>query len=251
MSLPQNPRFAPCPDANLTQFCHLWRETRREIFRLRTLALLVFNRAEPRQCIQTTIDSSPSANRLTRGMAEQLFHMTFNTQPLEDWLVRELKEEFKQQGHVLSGKLLASIRTKAEQFISGDAVIEVSMLDRYVFTERGVRASRVPFGTRRSRGARGGTSQYIQGLVDFVLLRKITTNPKKALGIAFAIAHTQKKQGQPTRGSYAYSNNGRRLRFQRTVLKGKAFKSETRSEWGEQLQFALDRAIIKLNQIAA
>ena len=36
---------------------------------------------------------------------------------------------------------------------------------------------------------------------------------KEALGVAFAIAHTQKKEGMPTIGSFAHSKTGLRTRF--------------------------------------
>lgn len=184
-------------------------------------------------------------------MTGQLFSITFDTAPIQAWLEAELKEELTQQGHVMTGELLNSITTVSEEFVNGDTAVDVLMLERYRFTERGVRASRIPFGGRRARQARGGTSEYIQGLVEFVLARRMTTDRKKALGIAFAIAHTQKKQGQPTRGSFDYSKNGRRLKFQQTVLAGRALKQEIRTEWREQVQAALDTTIAKLNRLAA
>jgi len=36
---------------------------------------------------------------------------------------------------------------------------------------------------------------------------------KKSLSVAFAIAHTQKKHGMPTPGSYKYSSSGKRTEF--------------------------------------
>jgi hypothetical protein len=41
---------------------------------------------------------------------------------------------------------------------------------------------------------------------------------KEALGIAFAIANVQKKEGMPTRNSYGFSKTGERLNWATNVI---------------------------------
>ena len=46
--------------------------------------------------------------------------------------------------------------------------------------------------------------------MSFVEKRMAITDLRTKKSVAFAIAHTQKKEGMPTRGSYQYSTTGKR-----------------------------------------
>ena len=125
---------------------------------------------------------------------------------LEDLIVTGLTTELKEQGHIMTGRLAKSIRIKTRIFLNGFEM-EGSFFRYGAIIDRGTKANRIPFGGTTGKK----TSKYIQGLVEFVKKRRIETNQKKALGVAFAIAKTQKKEGMPTKGSFAFSKNGRRI----------------------------------------
>lgn len=120
-------------------------------------------------------------------------------------LVDKAKMEILKQGHRASGKLINSI----------DFEIDASRIDRliaYIYSEdyglivdEGVRAARVPYG-----GGRGGTSAYIEGLLDWVDYVKPGLGQKEKFSFVFAVANTHKKEGIPSRGSYRFAQNGRR-----------------------------------------
>ena len=59
---------------------------------------------------------------------------------------------------------------------------------------------------------------YIQGLKNFAKLR-FRVGEKQALGIAFAIANKQIREGMPTRGSYAFTKTGMRTMFIEEALR--------------------------------
>lgn len=119
----------------------------------------------------------------------------------------EIKTELKDQGHVHTGKLINSV--KGTTSINGDEVsLDVSMLDYHQFVEHGVKASRIPFGGGRSGKKR---SKYIEALITY--FRQKGKSEKKSKAAAFATAHTHKREGMPTRGSYQYSSNQRRTKF--------------------------------------
>lgn len=175
------------------------------------------------------------------------FLYEFETEEVEAWLVKAIRKELTEQGHKLTGKLLDSIRTVSKAVAEGEIEIEIRMLSRYRFTEYGVKANRIPFGNRKGRGE--GTSKYIQGLIEFALLRRMTTDREEALSIAFAIARKHKSEGMPTRGSYKYSNNGRRKFFQKTTLTGRELRNKIQSVFTSGLQNSLNQAIKELQRI--
>lgn len=118
---------------------------------------------------------------------------------------KELTTELTKQGHILTGSLRDSIETKSTAFAKG--IILSTFFNSYGEPiNTGVPGPRIPYTPNSGKK----NSKYIAGLVDFVKKRRIETNDKKALGVAFAIARTQKKQGQPTKGSFKFSKNKRR-----------------------------------------
>jgi len=125
---------------------------------------------------------------------------------LSELLLEEFRKELKDQGHNLTGKLSKSlqIRTTAG---AGEISLIGSFLRYGAAIDQGVKPERVPF----TPNSGNKTSKYITGLINFVKLRRIATNDAKAKSIAFAIAFKHKKEGIPTKSSYKYSSNGRRL----------------------------------------
>lgn len=121
-----------------------------------------------------------------------------------------IKDEIAQQGHRDTGKLIDSVSYEFEHDETEDVLrICFSWLKYGVYVDRGVKPQNVPFG-----GGTGKTSKYIQGLIAWAK-RKGFDKPVSA---AFAIAHTHRKEGIPSKGSYRFSNNGRRKAFTKHAL---------------------------------
>lgn len=122
-------------------------------------------------------------------------------------IVANIRDELRQQGHTNSGKLEKSVRATTTQ-TSEEVALEIAMNDYHAYVEYGVRRSRIPYGGK-STGKK--KSLYIEGLKSYFLSKGKTD--KEATGAAFATAKTHKREGMPTRNSYTYSGNGRRLKF--------------------------------------
>jgi len=126
---------------------------------------------------------------------------------LADYLRQKIIDNYIAQGHRMTGVFAETLKVvlKTELY---DKIIE-GMGEQYaIFLDKGVSRGRVPF----NPGSGAGKSKYIEGLREFAEI-KMGLSGKEALGAAFAIAHTQKKEGMPTIGSYKYSKTGMRTRF--------------------------------------
>jgi len=124
----------------------------------------------------------------------------------------DLRSELKAQGHYLTGKLHDSIDYEIKA--AGDVVTAVMECEDYgLAMEFGVPASRIPY---TPGGGRGGTSKYIQGLIRFWNLRGVTG--REGVRAAFATAAKHKREGMPTRASFAFSTTGQRTGFAQTVI---------------------------------
>jgi len=126
-------------------------------------------------------------------------------------LQEDLRKELKAQGHYLTGKLNDSIEYDIR--VEGDFVIaEMEIEDYGLSMEFGIKPQNIPY----SPGSGAGTSQYIQGLISFWNKRGVTG--KEGVRAAFATAAKHKREGMPTRSSYAFSTTGARTGFATTVL---------------------------------
>ena len=151
---------------------------------------------------------------------------------LQDVLNEALMNEFEAQGHSMTGKLVKDIEYVVKQEV--DKITIAGMMYPYAnYLASGTSASKIPFSGRTGRG---GTSLYIQALKNYAKVRMGIEDEKKALSVAFAIAHTQKKHGMPTPGSYKFSGTGKR-----TEWVGDAFKRDEGriTEAIEQMAFNL------------
>lgn len=123
-----------------------------------------------------------------------------------------LIKELRDQGHRLTGALENSIRYEVKR--EGNTITAVMVGNDYgLYVEFGVPASRIPYS---GRSGRGGKSKYIQGLVRFFELKGL--RGQEALSAAFATAAVHRKEGMPSRGSFAFSSNNRRTGFVRNTL---------------------------------
>ena len=130
-------------------------------------------------------------------------------------LLRVLKEleatgkaELKAQGHVATGRGINSIQALITEQ-SEDRAVGVIMAEDYLIgpVDKGVKRSRIPYTPGQSRAR---TSLYIQGLINWARTVKPSLTDQERKSFAFAVAAKHKKEGMPTRGSYAFSTNGRR-----------------------------------------
>ncbi len=123
----------------------------------------------------------------------------------------DLRKELKAQGHYLTGKLNDSIEYDIR--VEGDVIrAEMEIEDYGLSMEFGVKPQNIPY----SPGSGAGTSKYIQGLISFWNKRGVTG--REGIRAAFATAAKHKREGMPTRSSYAFSTTGERAGFASTVL---------------------------------
>jgi hypothetical protein len=138
-----------------------------------------------------------------------------DTERLQHVLSEALANEWTAQGHEMTGAIVKNIDYVVKQ--ETDSLTISGMMYPYgMIIAAGVKWSKIPYS---GRSGRGGTSMYIQGLQSWVKLRMNISDEKKSLGVAFAIAQTQKREGMPTKGSYGYSSSGKR-----TIWIEEAFK---------------------------
>lgn len=129
------------------------------------------------------------------------------TTELENVLSNALQAEWIAQGHEMNGKIISAIDYVVKQ--ETNTLTLTGMMYPYGnIIAAGTKKEKIPFSPPSGRG---GTSLYIQALQNYVKLRMRISDEKKSLGIAFAIAQTQKREGMPTRGSYNFTSSGKRL----------------------------------------
>jgi len=125
----------------------------------------------------------------------------------------ELQTKLEKQGHgrKQTSKLISGIETEVRVMAFG-AVADLFLEDYYIFLEKGVSASKIPF----NPGSGRRTSKYIEALKMFFRRKGLGT--KEAKRAAFATANKHKKEGMPTRASFRFSTDGTRLNFFSSTL---------------------------------
>lgn len=144
----------------------------------------------------------------------------------------EMRKRIVGQGHNLTGRLANSIEYTVEK--NGDYTSGLMYIEDYgVFVNVGVSASRIPYG--KGGGNRGGTSAYIQGLIEFWEHRGLTG--REAIGAAFATAKVHAREGMPSRSSSRFSDSGERTGFVKEAVSGISNKIEENiaSKFGKTL----------------
>lgn len=124
----------------------------------------------------------------------------------------DLRKEYEQQGHKLSGRLIRELRIEVTNSVSG-TVGRIYAVPYARYLETGVAPSKIPF----SPGSGKRTSKYIEALIDY--WKKRGRTPADAKRAAFATANKHKREGMPTRSSFKFSRNGRRTGAIREVRK--------------------------------
>jgi len=118
---------------------------------------------------------------------------------IESVILGVLAEEWASNGHKLTNRLIDNTDIVFESKKIG-ASIKVLMFQYGVAMNKGVKASKIPYNPRKRGQGKGGTSLYIQGLMDYVARRMgKSKGSKENKSIAFAIAASHKKKGMPLR----------------------------------------------------
>lgn len=112
-----------------------------------------------------------------------------------DRVVGEAKNNLQSKGHVLSGKLLASIEKRV--LVEANTITGLIEFEDYgAPQDTGIAPQKIPF----SLGSGAGKSKYIEGLIRFVKARGFGASTlAEQKSIAFAIARTHKKLGMHTK----------------------------------------------------
>lgn len=130
-------------------------------------------------------------------MIEQLVEI------LSKFVFKQLTEELIRQGHKLTGALIDSFETRISQD-SNKITIDFLMLNYGLSLNDGIKPAYIPYTI--GGPPRGGTSKYIQGLIQFAKL-KFQADQRRATQIAFAIARRQKEKGYPLTGRIGFIDN--------------------------------------------
>ena len=113
-------------------------------------------------------------------------------------IIASLQKELIQQGHEASGNLVNSFEQRVIE-VPNSIVIEILMDEYGIYVNEGRKT--------------GGKKVPINVLVDWIGRKAIVNGDKEVKSLAFAIQQTIHKEGIPTKGSFKFSNNGRRKGF--------------------------------------
>lgn len=109
----------------------------------------------------------------------------------------KLIERLENDDRRASGDLIRSVSHVVSKIFFG-VQSEILWLQYGGVFETGVPAANIPFGGTNRNSGGGGTSKYIQGLVNWINIKGFLSGlDKNPLSIAFAIAHKHKKFGMP------------------------------------------------------
>jgi hypothetical protein len=121
-------------------------------------------------------------------------------------IIASLQKELIQQGHQSSGNLVNSFEQRVIE-VPNSIVIEILMDEYGIYVNEGRKT--------------GGKKVPINVLVDWIERKAIVNGDKEVKSLAFAIQQTIHKEGIPTKGSFKFSNNGRRKGFIDFVIDNK------------------------------
>ena len=121
-------------------------------------------------------------------------------------IIASLQKELIQQGHDATGNLINSFEQRVIE-VPNSIVIEILMDEYGIYVNEGRKT--------------GGKKVPINVLVDWIERKAIVNGDKEVKSLAFAIQQTIHKEGIPTKGSFKFSNNGRRKGFIDFVIDNK------------------------------
>ena len=113
-------------------------------------------------------------------------------------IIASLQKELLGQGHKATGNLINSFEQRVIE-LPNSIVIEILMDEYGIYVNEGRKT--------------GGKKVPINVLVEWIERKAIVNGDKEVKSMAFAIQNTIHKEGIPTKGSFKFSNNGRRKGF--------------------------------------
>ena len=141
-------------------------------------------------------------------------------------IIASLQKELIEQGHEASGNLVNSFEQRVIE-VPNSIVIEILMDEYGIYVNEGRKT--------------GGKKVPINVLVDWIERKAIVNGDKEVKSLAFAIQQTIHKEGIPTKGSFKFSNNGRRKGFIDFVINNEL--DEVYNELEEQVFEGYDETI--------
>tara|TARA_R100001015_G_C4605570_1_gene160601 strand:- start:707 stop:1195 length:489 start_codon:yes stop_codon:yes gene_type:complete len=114
------------------------------------------------------------------------------------FIISSLQKELIEQGHQATGNLVNSFEQRVIE-VPNSIVLEILMDEYGIYVNEGRKT--------------GGKKVPINVLVDWIERKAIVNGDKEVKSLAFAIQQTIHKEGIPTKGSFKFSNNGRRKGF--------------------------------------
>jgi len=113
-------------------------------------------------------------------------------------IIASLQKELLGQGHKATGDLINSFEQRVIE-LPNSIVIEILMNEYGIYVNEGRKT--------------GGKKVPINVLVEWIERKAIASGDKDVKSMAFAIQNTIHKEGIPTKGSFKFSNNGRKKGF--------------------------------------
>ena len=113
-------------------------------------------------------------------------------------IIASLQKELIGQGHDATGNLINSFEQRVIE-LPNSIVLEILMDEYGIYVNEGRKT--------------GGKKVPINVLVEWIERKAIVNGDKEVKSLAFAIQNTIHKEGIPTKGSFKFSNNGRRKGF--------------------------------------
>lgn len=110
-----------------------------------------------------------------------------------------LKKELREQGHYLTGALEESIDAKLSKS-GADVSLEIVAAEYINDLNTGIPAEHIDL----------SDPQYLQGLAEYARLRWNLKTERQQLQAAYNIASAHRREGMPTKNSYAFSATGER-----------------------------------------
>lgn len=148
------------------------------------------------------------------------------------FLVEQLQNELRAQGHEATGELINSINYK----IDGSILIIQAPQDYVSAMENGLpKGHYVP----------------ISALIRWIEIKGIATGDKEIKNAAFAIRNAIVREGSPTKGAFNFTKNGRRTGFAQVVINEHAKKvlAIIEREMGNDVKRVITNSVKRINNI--
>lgn len=125
-----------------------------------------------------------------------------NLQKGLEFLREEIRSELLAQGHRASGKLIDEIDIVIEQKTENVIRGVIKMQDYYTYVNTGTRPHWPPF----------------DAIYEWAKIIKSGEPDKEVRSFSYAVMNVMSEEGTPSKGSFTFSNNGRRTEFSKFAI---------------------------------